>query len=440
MGLYQVNQKNFLAYEELPIIMALKGRDIKDFKLFIKNEQNPEGVFVLANARPLRDVNGEIAGALATCRNITKSVNKERKMLEERYFYQKILDLIPACITVQDLSLNYIFTNKYFSDNFYPESAEGKMTKEIYNKQDGDLIQSHNERVLTTKKEMMFEEKIQHLDGSIHHYRTVRFPLLNNRREIDAICSLALDETQEIAQKKEIEAERIKNINASKLAALGTLAAEIGHEINNPLGIIKTSSLVLKHMIQDSAPMEMIQNQVDIIDKTTTRIIEIVSALKHVSRDSQDEKKSIFSLQEILNDVDALCSTGFKLKDIHLSVVDSKSILDKKVKGMRVQLSQVLLNLLMNASDAIEEMKEPWVKIIIDEDTEFYYFKVIDSGAGVPLELQSKIFEPFFTTKSLGTGTGLGLSISKDIMRRQKGDLYLDTSSNKSTFVIKLPK
>lgn len=76
---------------------------------------------------------------------------------------------------------------------------------------------------------------------------------------------------------REIEAERIKNINASKLAALGTLAAEIGHEINNPLGIIKTSSLVLRQMVMEGSSKEMIEKQIGVIEETTTRIIDIVS-------------------------------------------------------------------------------------------------------------------------------------------------------------------
>lgn len=440
MGLYQVNQKHLLTYEEMPIIQALKGREIKDYKLFIKNEENPEGLFLLASAKPLRNEDGCIAGAMVTFRDISKNLMRERKIVEERGFYQKILDLIPASITVQGLDGNYIFTNRYFLDVFRSKSVEGKTLKEIYNEQDRQLIQRHNEQVFKAKREMIFEEDFHHLDGNLHHYRSVRFPLLNSKREIDAFCCLALNETEKIKQAREIEAERIKNINASKLAALGTLAAEIGHEINNPLGIIKTSSLVLRQMVMEGSSKEMIEKQIGVIEETTTRIIDIVSALKHVSRDSQNEKMSNCSIMEVLNDVNALCSTKFKLKNIILSYKGNERILQKRVTCLRVQLSQVLLNLLINACDAVGDMQNPCVEVLVDEDESSYFFRVKDSGPGVPLEIQDKIFEPFFTTKSLGMGTGLGLSISKEIMLRQGGDVYLDTLSEKSCFIIKLPK
>lgn len=184
----------------------------------------------------------------------------------------------------------------------------------------------------------------------------------------------------------------------------------------------------------------MAESQLNVIDATTTRIADIVSALMHISRDSSDEKFSICTFNEVLNDVQSLCRTKFKMKGIKLEILPNEVNLLDRCYCLRIQLSQVLLNVLVNASDAVDGLQDAWVKVKLQEDKDFFYFKITDSGAGVPEEVRPKLFEPFFTTKELGSGTGLGLSISKDIMLRHSGDIYFDYTDGTSCFTIKLPK
>jgi two-component system NtrC family sensor kinase len=102
------------------------------------------------------------------------------------------------------------------------------------------------------------------------------------------------------------------------------------------------------------------------------------------------------------------------------------------------QLSQVFMNLLVNASHAIENQGE--IALTTWSDNDFIYVSVADSGCGIPEEIQRKIFEPFFTTKEIGKGTGLGLSISYDIIRKHGGDLTVESVvGTGTTFTVKLP-
>jgi signal transduction histidine kinase len=105
-----------------------------------------------------------------------------------------------------------------------------------------------------------------------------------------------------------------------------------------------------------------------------------------------------------------------------------------------VQISQVLLNLLMNAFDAVVEASGKRVLIRLTQDPASIHFAVQDSGKGIPESLRQKIFQPFFTTKEIGKGTGLGLSISQGIMKNHGGQLMLTEDSPGATFLMLLPK
>lgn len=105
-----------------------------------------------------------------------------------------------------------------------------------------------------------------------------------------------------------------------------------------------------------------------------------------------------------------------------------------------VELGQVLMNLIVNAAQAIEPMDEKWVKISIRSDATKVYIIIVDSGNGISPEVQRKLFQPFFTTKAPGVGTGIGLSLSKELMQKQQGDLYYQSGLANTTFVLELPK
>ncbi len=105
-----------------------------------------------------------------------------------------------------------------------------------------------------------------------------------------------------------------------------------------------------------------------------------------------------------------------------------------------MQIGQVILNLLNNAHDALEHLPEKWIHLSVREEGDYYFLRITDSGNGIPLDLRQKIMMPFFTTKEIGKGTGLGLSVSKSIVILHHGQLYIDTQSPYTCFVMGLPK
>src|SRR5690606_17895953 len=120
----------------------------------------------------------------------------------------------------------------------------------------------------------------------------------------------------------------------------------------------------------------------------------------------------------VIQDTLALCSERIRSRGIDMRVSEPPRIL---LQGRAEQISQVLINILNNASDAVLATDSKWIEVVFSSGETTVDIKIIDSGPGVPLNLEMKIFQPFFTTKLIGEGTGLGLSISKGIVEEHGG-------------------
>ena len=252
------------------------------------------------------------------------------------------------------------------------------------------------------------------------------------------IWALRLNRDFQNSQKK-IKEQEIKMIESRRLATLGEMAGSVSHEINNPLAIISGNNQHLKRIIAEldsDDQKNIILNHVEKIEKTVKRITNIVKGLRLLSRDATNDQKDFTSFPILLEETIALC-----LEKFHHSKIDLKieSHFHDELYCRGTQISQVLINLLHNAHDAVEKLDEKWVKVEIKNENYVLIIRVIDSGNGIPEDLKEKILTPFFTTKEIGKGTGLGLSISKNIIEAHEGTISIETLDSHTCFTIKLP-
>lgn len=247
---------------------------------------------------------------------------------------------------------------------------------------------------------------------------------------------------QELSDSKDVIVDQtVKLVHTSRLAVLGELSTGIAHEINNPLTIISGSVQVLNRASQNG-PLE---NELAIrhfqkIHKSVDRISKIVKGLKHFANQSDTRPKEKVEIQEIVDETTQFCQELLGAKGISLKLAEVPPV---KIHCHSIQVSQVLLNLLKNASDALEgesNVSEKWISINFKQELDYFYFIISNGGEKIPLNIAEKIFTPFFTTKDKEKGTGLGLSISQSIMKDHGGELYFDSASyDNTTFVIKHP-
>jgi len=237
-----------------------------------------------------------------------------------------------------------------------------------------------------------------------------------------------------------IELDRQKQLlfNASKMATLGEISAGVAHEINNPLAAISAYAFLIEKNYLNQKDLDKIPLHVAKIGSMVERISKIVSGLKSFARDGSRDPMSFVTLSYFFEDIQDLCALKLRSKNVNLTIDFPTE--DVQIYGRPVQLSQVFINLISNSIDAIENLKERWIKIEIETNEQTVLFKVIDSGLGIPSSIAQNIMEPFYTTKNLGKGTGLGLSISQGILKEHNGEIFLDQSAPHTTFVISLPK
>lgn len=285
-------------------------------------------------------------------------------------------------------------------------------------------------------------------------YDSYKFPLVDKDGRIYAIAGISVDIQDKVDALQQLESERMKVFHASTLTALGEMAGGIAHEVNNPLAIIHALADRIRESADSGAvDLKLISDTAARIESTTMRISKIIAGLRTIARDGTHEPPATALLREIVDDVFGLCAAKISGSGVRVEFVGN---LDISLMCRRVQLSQVLLNLISNAFQAIEQSaqsstqssaeplaerhQDAWIKLEGFQQGELFVLRVQDSGPGIADELKGKIFEPFFTTKEIGVGTGLGLSISRTIVEAHGGRLYLAPDARHTTFVIEIPQ
>jgi len=236
----------------------------------------------------------------------------------------------------------------------------------------------------------------------------------------------------------ELKAAQVMLLESSKFAALGEMAGGIAHEINTPLGTIQLLSSELREALEaDPAEVDFAKRLNAQIENTTVRIAAIIHGLRHFSRDAGQDPFIEIELATILHDTLPFCLDRFKIEGIRvLFLPPQTSIL---ISARPVQLSQVFLNILNNARDAIRNLDDKWITIEVAAEGGLATVSFTDSGLGISKEVQDKIFQPFFTTKPTGEGTGLGLSVSKGIIELHKGSIRVDGTCKNTRMIVTLP-
>ena len=234
---------------------------------------------------------------------------------------------------------------------------------------------------------------------------------------------------------EELKSEQLKMLHAARLASVGEMAAGIAHEVNNPLMVIKTKMEIFNYLLsQEEISKDYLREIACKVDSMVNRIAAIVTGLKNFSRQGYSGRLKEESFGKIMDETLGFFMT--KLSDEGIRVDLTKVDRDLHFKTQSLLLSQVIVNLVQNARDAILGSGHPWIELSAQRIDGVVRIKVTDCGGGLSPAQEENIFKPFYTTKSAGKGTGLGLSLSKSIVEGLNGRLYVDRKSNNTSFVM----
>jgi len=229
---------------------------------------------------------------------------------------------------------------------------------------------------------------------------------------------------------------------ADRMAALGTLASGIAHEINNPLTYVIANLQTVAEQLPtstDKTTRELAEIVADALDGAQ-RIRKLVKQVQMVSPGQREERLTVVALRETLRAALALTENQIKHRARLMCDVDQ----DLYVRGDHERIEQLFVNLLLNAAQAIPEGRASKNEIRVSArqlpGQSAAVVQIADSGAGIPLEVQERIFQPFFTTKPIGQGTGLGLSVCRGIVTALGGEISFQSEpAAGTTFRVVLP-
>jgi len=259
-------------------------------------------------------------------------------------------------------------------------------------------------------------------------------------------AALAVDNarlyTQVQAQLKELQDTQAQLLQAGKLTAVGQLVSGVAHELNNPLSVVIGYGQLL---LARGVPPEL-RGRLELIVSHGERMAKIVQGLLLFSRQGEPERQRV-EVRAVIEQIVGLRATQLALSGIQIGTDFGVGV--SPVDGDAHQLQQVILNLLLNAEQAIlgrgraggrcGDHIRVSTSCRSDGGASWVVVQVEDNGPGIPPAILSRIFEPFFTTKPVGDGTGLGLSVSYGIVQQHGGRLSVESAPGRTVFAVELP-
>ncbi|TLY23306.1 MAG: response regulator [Nitrospirae bacterium] len=365
----------------------------------------------------------------------------EEALRESEKRLQKILDNSPAIIFLKDTEGRYLYVNPQFGKLtvLTPEQILGKTDAEIFPPEQAAAFRANDLKVLQAGVALEFEEVARHQD-ELYTSIVSKFPLRNTEGEVYAICGIATD----ITERKSLEAQLRQS---QKMEAIGRLAGGIAHDFNNMLTVINGFSELMLLSLPVGDPH---RNTAEHIRQAGEKAATLTRHLLAFSR-QQVLQPRVLDLNAVVANMDTMLKRMIA-EDIDLLTILSPG--STPVKADPGQIQQILMNLVVNARDAMPDGGRLTIEtadVVLDTDYarrhvgvspgRYVMLAVSDNGCGMDKQTQARIFEPFFTTKEEGKGTGLGLSTVYGIVKQSGGNIWVYSEPGRgTTFRIYLPR
>ena len=364
----------------------------------------------------------------------------ERALRESETRFRDMADTAPVMIWMSGLDKRCTYFNRRWLEftgrsmddelgdgwisNVHPDDLDGRV---------GGYLAAFDARA-----PFSVEYRLRRHDGQYRWILANAIPRSTADGEFSGYIGSCLDITDRRLAEADAQRLQVELAHFSRVSTLGLLASSLAHELNQPLGAIlrnaEAAELFLQENQPDLAELRAIVADIHKDDQRASRVIDRLRALLQ----RRELNMQSLSLPELIEDIEALLHAECAAR--HVSVVLDTSREPLAVRGDRVQIQQVLLNLMLNGVDALSEMKDGVLKVrarVVNENA--IEISVADNGPGIPPDKINRLFEPFFTTKA--RGMGFGLSISRTIVEAHHGQMWAENNADGgATFRFTLPR
>lgn len=362
-----------------------------------------------------------------------------KDILKKHELLYSVTESIDDLIFYKDLNFRYIGSNSSFANffGFSVETINGKDDFELYEPQYATLFREMDEQMLAEMKTRTNYEWVKNIKGEDVYLLTTKAPLLNAQGELFGLVGIARDITKEFYLEEEVKSQQAMLIQQNRLAALGEMIGNIAHQWRQPLN---TLGLIVQDAQEAYTFGELNEHYIHTMSSKAMEQINYMSQTIDDFRNffTPHKEKKFFSLTQSISDTIQVFIPEMKKHGIMCQTTVDETL---RVYGLKNEFSQVLLNLIKNAQDALLEnhSKDPHIIITAKSDDKTIEISIADNGGGIPKTIMERIFEPYYTTKEEGKGTGIGLYMSKMIIEEHmNGRLSVQNSNDGAIFTILL--
>jgi len=394
---------------------------------------------IVWNNTMLRGTAGNFIGMASIGRDETERNRAEHALRDSEQRFRSFMQHSPIAGWIVDADGRFYYVSPGFERMFNQnaDNLTGRTINDVYLPEVAAQYMANNDIVLREQRVLEAAEAAARPDGSMGEFMVVKFPMDGPEGKV-LVGGIALD----VTERKQLEQQFLR---AQRMESIGTLAGGIAHDLNNSLGPILMSLDVLRMKFPDPDSRELL----DLIQSSAQRSADMVRQVLSFGRGIEGRKMAV-QVKHLLREIEKIVNDTF-LKNIQVRADFPRDLCT--VVGDPTQLHQVLLNLCVNARDAMPQgglLSISAENLTLDaqyaalnpeaKPGRYVLIRVEDSGTGIPPEILEKIFDPFFTTKEVGKGTGLGLYTSLGIVKSHGGFVRVSSEVNQGTrFQVYIP-
>jgi two-component system cell cycle sensor histidine kinase/response regulator CckA len=366
-------------------------------------------------------------GIVLTSRNVTERNATVRALQESRRRLEAVLDIAAAAIFVTDLDGTYVLANRSCAQLLgrRPEEILGRRAIDLLRPEEARRLDAHGREVLRAGHALQFDEVIE-LDGEVRQFLATTTPVIDGDGNVTGLCTVAADITDHQRAREEKAALEAALRQSQHMESLGQLAGGVAHDFNNLLAVILNYADFVGEQLEGDHPAAADLTE---IRRATESAADLTRQLLVFSRKDHLRLEAV-DVNEVALDTQRLLSRTLG-EDITLSVVPAAAPVHALAD--RGQLEQVLVNLVLNARDAMPRGGN--VTVGVARVDACVRITVADDGEGMTPETAERAFEPFFTTKPKGRGTGLGLATVYGIVTGADGTIEISSRLQEGTTI-----